>query len=394
MSKPSVAKTTAHGLLGATCMSVLCGILVAGLWPFHAPQNEVSWLTNTNGLLFGDYGSILSSGEFKGTGSRSGACSLEIWLQPAATFDSNDIIAFSTKRNLVQFAVAQSGDDLFVIRNIPGVQHHLSPAYIAIDHVFRKDNKLLITITSGQQGTAVYLNGVLVKTSPQFALASNDFTGELVIGNSPVQNNTWAGQLWGLGIFDRELTAAQVLRHYDAWTENQGVEPIGKESARALYLFNERVGRVVHNQIASEPDLYIPERFFVLHPQFLTLPWKEFQNNWTYWGNVIFNIGAFIPLGFFLSAYFSSVRHSNRAIVAAIALGFAVSLTIEILQAFLPTRDSGVTDLITNGSGTALGAGLYVWLTKHFLLGRVGVSMSNPESEDFRYSESETQVGR
>lgn len=381
MGKRSTGKMIASSLLFGTCVSFLCGILVAGLWPFHAPKNAVSWLNGRNGLLFADYGTILSSHRFNVTGSENGPCSLEIWIQSAATFDSNNIIAFSTPQYPVQFAVAQSGDDLFVRHAVPDGQHRVGSAYIALDHVFRKDNKLLITITSGRQGAAVYLNGVLVKTSPQFALTSNDFTGELVFGNSPVQNNTWGGQLWGLGIFDRDLTAAQVLQHYDAWTKDQGVELIGEESTRALYLFNEHIGRVVHNQIASEPDLYIPEHYFVLHPKILEPPWKEFEPNWTFGRDVVLNVVAFIPLGFFFCAYFSSAGWINRPVLFTIILGGAVSLTIEILQAYLPTRDSGMTDIITNTSGTALGTGLYIWLAKQTWLGRLGIATHSAATE-------------
>ena len=49
-------------LLRAICVFVLLGILVAGLRPFHAPKNDVSWLSEENGLLFGKYGSIVSAG--------------------------------------------------------------------------------------------------------------------------------------------------------------------------------------------------------------------------------------------------------------------------------------------------------------------------------------------
>ena len=132
----------------------------------------------------------------------------------------------------------------------------------------------------------------------------------------------------------------------------------------ARYLFNEGEGNVVHNQVDSATSLVIPERFFILHQEFLERPWDEFKPGWDYWQDVAVNIAGFVPLGFFFQAYFSVTRRSKSTFWITIALGFAVSLTIEVSQAFLPTRDSGMTDLITNTSGTALGAIAWVWMVK------------------------------
>ena len=48
-------------VLGLLCAAVLIIILIAGLWPFHAPKNQVSWLSNGNGLHFGEYGVVFGS---------------------------------------------------------------------------------------------------------------------------------------------------------------------------------------------------------------------------------------------------------------------------------------------------------------------------------------------
>ncbi len=88
---------------------------------------------------------------------------------------------------------------------------------------------------------------------------------------------------------------------------------------------------------------------------------EEFNRRWSYWKNVGINIGGFIPLGFFFCAYLTLAGKITRPALVTVFLGAAVSVTIEVLQAYLPTRDSGMTDIITNTLGTCLGVILYRW---------------------------------
>jgi hypothetical protein len=362
---------------------VLGGILVAGLWPFHAPKNAVSWLRNKNGLLFGDYGSILSSGEFAVAGSQGQEPrSIEIWLQPGLVMDSNTFLAFYTPENLgVPLSFHQCLTNLVVQREVLDQQHHAKILRIGAEHVFRENRDVFITITSSTRGTALYVDGNLVNMNPNFGLAGKDLIGRLVVGNSPTSNDSWSGQLRGIGIYNQELTPAQVVEHYNTWSKDGRPRITDKESVIGLYLFNEHEGSVVYNQTKSGIDIYIPERYQVFHKPFLEWPWNEFRFTWSYGKDIVINVGGFIPLGFFFCAYFSSVRRMNHAAAATIALGFAVSLTIEVLQAFLPTRDSGMTDIFTNTSGTALGAWLYGWISTHTLLGKADNRMRSAISK-------------
>jgi VanZ family protein len=362
------AQQTLNRVLGLTPLLVLCCILTVGLWPFHAPKNEVSWLSRKNGLLFGKYGTIVSAGPFKAR-SMGGedSCSLEIWLEPKRARSSGTILAFYwPESHAVPFALGQSLSDLLLQRSTSDGPHHTRRVRLYVDEAFNQRKPILFTISSSRAATAVYADGKFVKRSASLGLSREDLTGRLVVGNSPVTTDVWSGQLRGLAIYDHELTSDEVSQHYASWT-SEHPDLAGNEGVLALYLFNEGSGNVVHNQVDPSTDLLIRERFFVLHKQFLERPWDEFYPGWNYWKDIAVNILGFVPLGFSFRALLFSLQKVRRPVLAVIAFGFAVSLTIEVLQGFLPTRDSGMTDLFTNTLGTALGALAFSILAIRFI---------------------------
>jgi VanZ family protein len=352
-------------ILGVICTSILCGIFAAGLWPFHAPKNEVTWLPGGNGLRFGEYGTILSSGVFSRKDWGEGqSCTIEIWVVPGLTFDTNTLLAFYSPTGATPFSVRQSNKDLLLVGEAQGPQRHGQGPRLYVDDVFLQGRSVFLTIASDGRETSVFANGALVMEAKAFWFCATDLIGQMVVANSPAGPDTWSGELRGLALYNQALTAAQVLRQYGAWTQSGKPDLAEGDHAIALYLFDERSGSIIRNLAGPGPDLYIPEHFMNLHQALLQRPWDEYHPGWGYWKEVLVNIGGFIPLGFFFCAYVKLAWHTRRAALITIACGAAVSVTIEVLQAFLPTRDSGMTDIITNTLGTAVGAGLFAIATR------------------------------
>jgi VanZ family protein len=345
-------------LIGLICAAVLLITLAAGLAPFGAPRNAVAWLGNQDGVRFGSKATIFSPGSFPVAGGpRAVSSSIEMWLQPGRTTGSYTFLSFSTAQNPLQLTMEQYFSTLIILkREIESVPHRT--AVIGIDGVFRKIQPVFITITSGPQETQIYVDGLLAGKFVQFSIGG-DLTGQLVLATSPVRDIVWPGQFRGLAIYPRELTPVQVLSHYRTWTVQgrPGLSP--GEPVTALYLFNERAGSVVHDASGSGLDLFIPARYSLLHQIFLEPFWQEYKPDRNYVKDILINVTGLIPLGFFFCAYWSLARPIKHPGLATVALGFAVSLTIELLQSHLPTRDSGTTDLFTNTFGTFLGVLLY-----------------------------------
>jgi hypothetical protein len=358
-NRPLLSAAVAHVILLIICGAILGCIFVAGFSPFTPYRpNDVNWLENHDGLHFGDYASIVSSAPLQWEGSPDGPCSIELWMQPGMIQDSNTMLGFDSPENSVRFAIRQSLDDLSLVRKFPG--HGSRKAQLLyIPRALRQDVPLFITLTSGSRGISIYLDGVLLRSSSEFSFVRRDLSGQMVVGTSPFENDSWSGVLHGIGLYDRELTAEEVRQNYAAWTASGRPSALAEGHATAVFRFNERTGPVVHNQIRGGVDLYIPDHYLVLHPPFLEAFWRPTDWRWSFWKDALVNLFGFVPLGFFFCVYFSRSMPMRRAILLTIVFGCALSFLIEATQYYLPTRDSDSRDWLNNTLGTIVGALMY-----------------------------------
>jgi hypothetical protein len=351
-------------ILGALCVFILCVLLTAGLWPFCAPKNDVEWIKAANGLRFGRNGIAASADDFPSSSSDN-ECSLEIWLEPGRMDNSGTILAFDSSPDPNSpFALIQFGTGLAVQRARVDSHGNKVRSWFVTRQVFESGKRVFLTITGGQGKTVVYVNGMPANALSGFGLVSGDLTGRLLLGSS-TNRSSWQGEISGLAVYSSSLTPSEVKAHFDRWMRGEIPNVSGEEPPIALYRFDEGGGAVVHDRMGSTHNLVIPARFFVLHQPFLESPLGPFRSrwagwrSWSYWSNVCVNIAGFVPLGFFFTAFFSLARPIRRPRVTVVVMGLAVSLLIEITQYFLPTRNSGINDLITNTLGTAIGVALY-----------------------------------
>ena len=337
---------------GMLCALSLCSILVAGLWPFGHPPNDVTWLANRSAVRFGRHATILSSGPL--FLDNVGSCSIEMSLRPSFSDGSSTLLGFYNSSGAVGLSLHQSVTDL-------RLDHEVSrgrPAKMYLRDVFSAGKLVFLTIVSGSGGATVYLNGSRVLQVSDF-VSSSPCSGRFVVGDSPKEQDTWEGELDRLAIYPDELTPEQVLLNYQSWRNTGHPKPqSGGGAMAALYLFDEGGGRLIRDHGASGVNLSIPERYMVIQETLYKSPWSAFQPTWGWVEDVLINVTGFIPFGFTLRALLWSSAW-KRAGGFAIFGGFLVSLMIEGLQAFLPTRDSDLTDVLTNTLGTWLGVSVH-----------------------------------
>jgi VanZ family protein len=346
-----------ESIAGGTCLCVLGIILTAGLWPFHIPSNQVKWLKSRNGLQFGRHGSAVTSGPIQSSSPDNASATLEIWLNPSSSENSSTILSFDASGHPGEpLSLHQRGETLIIRRNNVDPQGISRTALFYLDHVFHENNSVFLTIVLNSREALTYVNGTLAKISP-LSGAWNDLTGRAVLANALTTNDSWSGTIFGLAIYQYELTASQITADYESWkTKWKPVRTSSKENAAAVYLLDERGGAIAHNLYDASTCLTIPTRYFILHPRFLLVPWKEYHPAGRgYWYDIVVNILGFIPLGACFFIYFSLLRSTRYPGIATIFLGLFTSLVIEVLQVFLPTRSSDMTDVITNTLGATIG---------------------------------------
>lgn len=360
-------------LVAASCLGVLAIILVAGLWPFHSPRNQATWLAGQNGIRFGHHGTLVSAGKFSSGTAANSSGSLELWVEPEIAAKKKTVLTFDGSDHPGEpFSLLQDNDALEIRRHNVDGAGIVHTGVCTVGGIFHQGQSVLVAITLSEHQTAVYADGVPAKICAIAGSSTNNLSGTVVVANSGVVSNSWPGKILGLAIYQGKLNAVETIRDYESWTRDGRPQLAEAKTPAALYLFDEQSGAIAHNQISAATDLRIPAHYLILHPMFLESPWREYRPRWSYWTDVAVNVAGFIPWGFCLAAYLYSVKGIARPAAAIVLSGFVVSFIIEVSQAWLPTRSSGCTDLITNTLGTALGLILYrLPLTQKLLQGIV-----------------------
>jgi len=352
-------------LLGIICLVITAVFFLAGLWPFNfSPENKVRWLQDQNGVQFYGQAIIYSTIPFfQSSNIPINSITIELWLQPEReSYDyAARILSFYDQQRTENMTLTQWKSTFIAQGRIRNRYPERYPK-VGVKDALLKGVKRFFTITSGQEGTKIYIDGKLTGNSPKFNLLSEieGNIGQLILGNSSTGKQYWTGNLLGLAIYNRSLTEEEVLKSFENWEKNKKSLFQKEEGLISSYLFNEHSGTLAHDRVGAH-HLLIPSRFKVLKKTILVPPWEDFRFTRSYLMDILTNILGFIPFGFFLSAYLwmRKPRSIFRLLLTTTVIAGCMSLSIELSQVYLPTRNSQIMDIITNIIGTSIGTTLF-----------------------------------
>jgi VanZ family protein len=358
---------------GLSAIAVVA-VLVATLWPLNPfPRNRISWLPGMNGLRF-EKASLVVGADSLNPPQTSGreSYTVELLVRPASVKSSNTILAFYHPNRVRQFQLRQWFEDLIVTHDARVDSDETLTIKFDVTDAFDPGKLVFIALSSGPNGTTVYLDDQPGQVFPRFRITRDELSGEIILGTSPAQYYPWSGEVRGLAVYAKEITSQEALQHYHGWIDRNG-HPPDLTAAIARYTFSEAAGTEVHNEVSSGPNLQIPPTFSVPHKRLLLSPAQEFRHNWHYIRDAVTNVAGFLPLGVIVCSYLAWTRTSWKAILTAVFFCGILSFTIEIAQYYIPRRDSGITDIITNTLGAAAGAVLVQSSLVRELIQRVGL---------------------
>jgi VanZ family protein len=356
------------------CIGILLLLLAFGLWPLEfSPKNEVTWLQGQNGLHFigGDVISGRTVGGYVHSAGRLGIAlrghsgergiSIEIWLRAAAESKHGvpSLLSFVDDSGRVVLLLGQWRSSFIVRWPIKGYDFREKWKEIGVTDALPKGLRRLITVSSNQKGTCIYLDGKPARTFRNLNLnyaAPSVTHSAFVLGNSPTGKSSWSGDIFGLAFYDVGLDGSEVLRSFRQWINGEKNGNSSGKSLSALYLFREGAGNQVQNSVSEAVPLKIPDHP-TLQSQLLGWPLVNKYNKVSFIQDAEINVIGFVPFGFFFCLWLLSTNRwtKGQTILIVIGLGVLLSLTIEFVQASIPSRDSSLADVVCNTTGTILG---------------------------------------
>ena len=337
-------------------------------FPLQTKENDVKWLSNSNGIELQSVGSIQSKEQpnklYKSLVNGDGI-TLEIWLSSENILQQGParIVSYSYNKYLRNFTLGQTkGDLIFRLRT---TESTLNGHELQVKDVFLPNKTQHIVVTYNFLQESVYING---KRRQQTSTLKGNFTNwdpyySLVIGNELTGNRPWNGKVFLIAIYNRSLSNNEIHQNYQAGKQFT-LNSVAKntrvtDGLTAFYLFNEKNGYIVKDKSGLTPpiNLYIPSALQITNKVFLRPPYQDFSlYNFENLKDFIVNIVFFIPIGFFLyTLVYRQCQSPIKSICIVISMGLMFTLSIESIQYFLMSRTSSLTDVVHNTIAVILG---------------------------------------
>ena len=344
---------------------MLLGILYFGLNPkgFYS-TNNVMWIEGQTGIRFGKYGIAYTNSPFNSLATHSntpGRLSIETAIKPDDISNGGFrfLLALHSGEDSKQLLVGQ-WLSWIIIMNVDNYENKKKTKKIAVRGTLNPEKIRFLTITSGEDGTQVYLDGQFEKREKDLVLVIPHERVEnwLVVGNSVYGRHSWTGDIYGLALYDRALTEKDVALHFKQWSKERDFSFAKEHAPMVLYMFDEKGGEKAFNQAGENHHLEIPSQMPILQREILITPWHDFELNQSFIQDFVINIIGFIPFSFFLSALLKNLGGflERNSFLIVVLLCLVLSLLIEIAQAWMPSRSSQMLDVILNTLGGFVGA--------------------------------------
>ena len=206
----------------------------------------------------------------------------------------------------------------------------------------------------------MYLDGESVASSADLTLRLPTDSGpaRLVLGNSVYGDSPWSGKIAGFALHRAALEEGTLENHLESWRLGGGFAGASYAATDIAYPLSERTGRIAVDRSPRGVDLHFPPEQTFIEPKLFDSGIGAGSNRM----DIGLNLIGFVPLGFLLVALLVDVSQPARlsTLVAALAIGFALSASIELAQAWIPSRSSSLLDLLLNVAGTGVGGVAFV----------------------------------
>jgi hypothetical protein len=368
--------SSSHRTATPWCRALLLVVVLITLWVGLDPKdyrfrNEVDWLPERPGLRFGKYGRAQTEpflAREATTRLNQQGFTLELVIKPATGSGGGFqvLASFHAGDDGAQLVIGQWREQLIVMNGDDYAHRRRLPRLTADTSLFAA-GPLWMTIATTPAGTRLHLNGELVAASAKLhlKLPGEAHPARLALGNSVHTSQSWSGELSFFALHPQRLTDHDMEERYQAWLANGGRPSNPATQPLLLFHFDEGGGSIIRNHGSIPEPLIIPPRPHALGARALAQDLTGDFPDQSLAHDVALNFAGFLPFGI----AFALVARTRRSgwfglLLITTLAGCGLGLFIELGQAWMPSRDSSLRDLVLNTAGAAVGAGLLLIVSK------------------------------